>query len=573
VSANGVLARAGQVIEFARYMPLAKLMRRVELEVRRRIRDRIPLSWHRRGRIPAVERHRMPPRPVFEPRSHLAPLSTRDGRCFTFLNRSVEINGPRVNWTAPAPGPAHQLWRMNLHFMEYLEGVDDKTWELLVSDWIVANPEGERGSWQDSWNGYALSIRVVVWLQELVRRSGRLSNDIVQRTEVSAVEQVLFLERHLETDLGGNHLIKNIKVLIWASAFFSSLDAARWRRKGLALLDGQVAEQILPDGMHYERSASYHAQVFADLLECRHALGEDPLGGRLDDAIARMAQVMTDLTHPDGAPVLFNDAGLSMAYSTSACLAVYERLFSRRFAPRAIFALEDAGYYGLRDGNNYLIADCGRMAPDDLPAHGHGDVLSFEWSVAGERIIVDQGVYEYIAGERRERARAASSHNTLCFEGADQADFFGAFRCGRRPNVEVLSYEQRADGFVLEGTHDGFCALTGRPRHVRRFEAGPDGLVITDRIEGKPTVAARIAFLLHPDIELACSGRDATLRGDRAVVQFGSSEPIEVEPAVWWPDMGVELATRRLIVRLAPGVTSTRTQLRIVQGVIGDIAQ
>jgi hypothetical protein len=30
----------------------------------------------------------------------------------------------------------------------------------------------------------------------------------------------------------------------------------------------------------------------------------------------------------------------------------------------------------------------------DLPRHGLGDIRSFEWSVDGDRIVVDQGVYE-----------------------------------------------------------------------------------------------------------------------------------------------------------------------------------
>jgi hypothetical protein len=34
-------------------------------------------------------------------------------------------------------------------------------------------------------------------------------------------EQLVFLERNLETDICGNHLIKNIKALIWASAYFT----------------------------------------------------------------------------------------------------------------------------------------------------------------------------------------------------------------------------------------------------------------------------------------------------------------------------------------------------------------
>ena len=57
------------------------------------------------------------------------------------------------------------------------------------------------------------------------------------------------------------------------------------------------------------------------------------------------------------------------------------------------------GYFGARLGDDYLVVDCGRIGPDDLPAHAHGDVLSFELSIAGHRIIVDQGVYEYVAGD------------------------------------------------------------------------------------------------------------------------------------------------------------------------------
>jgi uncharacterized heparinase superfamily protein/glycosyltransferase involved in cell wall biosynthesis len=561
---EGVLVRTGRVIAFARHMPPGKILRRVEIALRRRLEDHVPLFRERRGGVAAVARQPAPPLPVFAPRKHLAPAAVPGGARFTFLNRSIEMKG-RVDWTAPGPGPAHQLWRMNLHYMEYLEGVDDEAWEMLVSGWIAANPRGMRGAWQDSWNSYALSLRVVIWLQELSRRSGGLPEDVVRRVEASAVEQLLFLERHLETDLGGNHLMKNIKALIWASAYFSGPAAVRWRRTGLALLTRELGRQILPDGMHNERSASYHAQVFADLLECRHALGKDMFGGRLDDALAGMAQAVADLTHPDGAPALFNDAGMSMAYPPAACLDACERLSGRRPAPRAVFAFRHAGYYGLRSGDTCFLADCGRIAPDDLPAHGHGDVLSFEWSVAGERIIVDPGVYEYAAGERRQRARAAASHNTLCFDGADQADFFGAFRCGRRPDVEVRDYAPRAGGFMLEGTHDGFSGLPGRPRHVRRFDAVPDDLVITDRIEGTPAQPAQVAFLLHPGVEVTCAGCEATLRGRRAAVQMTSSQPIAVEPAVWWPDMGVELATRRLVVRLAPGVASVMTQFHVVE--------
>jgi hypothetical protein len=550
---------AAHAVAFGRHIPPAKLARRFELSVRRKMRDlwAFPAA---EGRAPG--RAVTPPRPLFAPRQGMIEPHGNVAR-FKFVGRVETLSIPHVDFGAPGPGSQNQLWRMNLHYMEYLEEVQDLLWVGLVGAWIDANPPDRRGAWKDSWNSYALSIRVVVWMQELMRRAGRLAPDDVLRVEASLAQQLRFLEDNLETDLGGNHLIKNIKALSWASAYFAGPEAARWRTIGVELLQSQLAEQILDDGMHYERSPSYHCQVFADLLEIRYALNGYFLGGLLNDALHRMAQVTADLTHPDGRVALFNDAGLDMAYSPAECLSVYELLFKRKHAPRQIFALESAGYFGLRTNEDYFILDCGRIAPDDLPAHGHGDILSFEWSVAGQRIIVDQGVFEYFSGERRRRSRTAENHNTLCFEAADQADFFSAFRCGRRPNVEILKYEPREDGFVLEGTHDGFAHLEGAPRHIRHFEVCPNKIVIRDRVEGKPVVAASIGFLLDSGAQVDVSGSEAQIHRGATRIRMTSTLPIQVEEGVWWPNMGREERTRRLRIRLAPSVGEASTVFQL----------
>jgi uncharacterized heparinase superfamily protein len=334
-------------------------------------------------------------------------------------------------------------------------------------------------------------------MQQIVRRREGLSAEFLELACNSIARQLCYLERDLEKDIGCNHLVKNIKALIWGSTFFSGA-AERWRETGVELLAQVLAEQVLPDGMHYERSTSYHCQVLADLLECRYALGGDPLGGVLDDALRSMVGVAADLAHLDGEVALFNDAGLAMAYSPRECLAVYFRLLGRPPKRRRIFALESAGYFGMREDGNYFIADCGPIAPDALVAHAHGDILSFEWSVAGKRIVVDQGVYEYNAGARRQAARSAASHNTLSIEGADQADLFGAFRCGRRPTAEVLRHQESEDGFVLEGAHNGYATLPGKPQHARRFEVSRHTISILDLVEGRPEKPVSIGFLLHP---------------------------------------------------------------------------
>ncbi|HXT05499.1 MAG TPA: alginate lyase family protein [Roseiarcus sp.] len=538
---TNLLQRARRSFAFARHIPPQRALRRVALTLKRALRDRAG------GQAPVAAPPPLaglPPQPLFAARTGMI-----DGETFTFLNRAHRMHG-RVDWSAPSLASKDQLWRMNLHYMEYLEEVDDARFVSLIEDWILANPAARPGAWRDSHNAYALSLRVVVWMQQLARRRLPPTPAIA----ASLAEQMRFLEDNLETDLGGNHLIKNLKALIWASAFFAGKAAKRWRGLGLRLLKAELEAQILPDGVHFERSPSYHAQVFADLLECRHALG-DAAPATLDEALKAMAQPTADLAHPDGGPAAFNDAGLTMAYAPAECLEAFAKLIKQTAAAAPVFAYPDAGYFGRREGGDCFIADCGRIGPDALPAHAHGDILSFELSLAGERIIVDPGVYEYIDGPRRRAARAAASHNTLSFDGLDQAEFFGAFRCARRPNVTVLDLVCEPGRLVVEGTHDGYR----RHKHVRRFEQTSGALRILDRISGPPR-AARIGFLLHPQVEARLESGGVSLMRDAARAEFRASLDVIVEDAVWWPDMGQERRTLRLCLIVPPGTREVSSE-------------
>lgn len=463
-----------------------------------------------------------------------------DGWRFRFLGRASEMTAG-IDWRAPGHD---QLWRMNLHYMSYLEAVTDTDFASLVADWIASNPPYAPGSPSAAWSAYALSLRVVVWMQQLATRSARLDPGLIAKVEASLGAQLFYLEGHLETDVGGNHLIKNLKALLWASRFFTGAAAARWRARGLSLLRRELGRQILADGLHYERSTSYHAQVFADLVEIRHALGADPFEGALDTAVRRMAQPLADLAHPDGTPALFNDSGLTMAPAPRICLAA----LGGTYAAQNRFAYPESGYFGCRNDAYCLIADFGPVGPDDLPAHAQGDIGSFELSVAGERLIVDPGVFEYLAGQRRSRSRSAAAHNVLWVEGADQAEFFGAFRCARRPVVRA-TWAPRDEGFILEGWHDGYGA-----RAWRRIDAGAEEISIEDWLEGEEGRPASVSFLLHPGARVERVEGGLRIARGRSVMLLRSEFPLSVEKDVWWPDMGVELATSRIrLLLLGPG--------------------
>ena len=482
-----------------------------------------------------------------------------DGWRFRFLAREREC-GRTIDWRLGGPGDANQLWAMNLHYFEWCESLADADFVDAVDQWSRAYPPYAPGAHRDGWNAYALSLRCVVLLQQLAARRQSLDAGWVERQTQAVAAQIIYLERHLETDIGGNHLVKNIVALLWASAAIESDDAPRWRRTGVALLD-RALDQVLPDGMHFERSPSYHAQVLADLIAIRHALGQDPLGNRLDDAIARAAQVVADLTHPDGGPALFGDAGLSMAHAPAECLAAAAALNGQRVVPRGSFDLVEGGYAGLRCGADLLLVDAGALCPDALPGHAHGDIGSIEWSVAGERMIVDQGVFEYVAGERRQRSRSAAHHNTLAAPGADQGVFFGAFRLGKRARIARREVSFAQGEMQLLVAHDGFVGRNGGARHERSIEANGDRITIEDRLD-RPLAGAAIGFLIAPDITATFRNNGIDLVGHRATCRIETDGEATIEGAVWWPDMGVEQPTHR--VRIALPDRRCRTVLTVV---------
>ena len=70
-----------------------------------------------------------------------------------------------------------RLWLLNLHYMEFIESLDSEKCYLCIKDWIDSNRPYKKGYWLDDWNGFSLSIRIVVWMQQYERIEDFLSHD------------------------------------------------------------------------------------------------------------------------------------------------------------------------------------------------------------------------------------------------------------------------------------------------------------------------------------------------------------------------------------------------------------
>ncbi len=531
-----------------RHIPADQLAWRAAFQAKRAVR----VGLARAGfATPLAAGTRATPRHLADwPRPAFPVAAPHVGGTLDLHGLEIDLEAP-IPWTEARGCAGTDLQRVHLHEHRWIAALDDDALVAIVDDWIrEVRPYGPR-YWIAAWNGYTLAGRALAWMGALATRD--LPAGFVARASASLLEQLGFLRRNLEHDLRGNHLLRDLAALAWGARCFEGPDADGWREAVAALLPRELDHQILADGLHFERSPTYHLQVFGDLGAIWQALPDGPLRDRLADALDRMAEAAAWLTHPDGGPSLFGDGGLSVAPPTDALLDAWAGLGGRRpEPPRGGRLFADGGFAALHRPGEALILRCGPIAAEDLPAHAHADALAFEWSIDGRRVIVDAGTPEYAAGPRRLRCRGTAAHNTVTLDDADQAELFGSFRLGRRPRVVRDDVDAGPDRLVVAAHHDGYAHLPGAPAHHRRIARDGDTLHLIDRIDGGRGQLAVSRLLLHPGVRVVPVDGGVRLTLGRRALVVRASAPVRVENAVWWPDFGEELPTRRLVVDLGP---------------------
>lgn len=337
-------------------------------------------------------------------------------------------------WNAPE---ASHLWNFNLHYFEYCvplaarfartgDVADAELFKRLAGSWMDAC-EYPRG---DAWHSYTISLRLVNWLICLDLFGDSLAGDgeFVGRLSKSMYRQYRHLLTNQEKHLLANHYFENLKTLVICALAFGEDDVlAEVERDYLVQLD----EQVLPDGVHYERSMMYHKLILEGMLRvglAYRSAGKDASGGIAEKA-KQMLDAMASIERGMGKTPFFNDSADGVAKEcgslVSACRVVYG------FEPdNTKTAFPDSGFYKLYDGNAALIFFAGEPGPRYMLGHAHCDLLSFELAVAGKPVIVNSGTYAY-QSELRPYFRSTAAHNTAVVCGEEQMECWAEHRVAR----------------------------------------------------------------------------------------------------------------------------------------------
>ena len=375
-----------------------------------------------------------------------------DGDRFTFLNLEQEF----VGWSFTGYG---MLWAYNQNYFDWInqEGIEPVECCRWIDKFIEGLPENRIGL-----DPYPIALRSINWIKFFCRYPKCATKARLD----SLYSQLCLLEKKLEYHLLGNHLLEDAYALYIGSAFFHD---EKLLKKATNLLLGQLKEQVLPDGAHYEQSVMYHCILLDRLLDAIN-VGECCAvnGIELRRYAERMLGHLESIVWSDGDILMANDAAHGIAPIPTEIFDYAKRLGIEW----TVIPLKECGYRKLQQSEHLeAIVDVGDITATYQPGHTHADTFNYELRIDGLPFVVDTGISTYNKTERRQLERSTLAHNCVSVDGKNSSEVWGGFRVGRRCHTKIIVDSMHQ----IEAYHNGF----GK-KCWRKFSMTDKGFVVED---------------------------------------------------------------------------------------------
>ena len=438
----------------------------------------------------------------------------------------------------------HLLWLGEAYI---LTGKEDYAIAVVtnIEDWIKQNPYFYSINWTCSMD---VAIRAVNWIYALsmITGSESFTDTFSQNVYKSLYQHGYYIYTHLEKSFpySNNHYVSDLVGLLYLGLLFKKETKSQWYEFALSEYCLEIRQQVLPSGVHYEKSVSYH-RLMTELNGYAYYLLKRN-GEIIPDDIAYRIMTMFEYveayTKPNGlAPLIEdNDNGRLLPFVErdfrSHDYLVKDSLEMRIIAgatPRLTIdkvaqskLYDDAGIAILKNDNAYLFVTCsGRDKYSEynrrkrVGCHMHNDLMSFELAVGKQDVFVDGGSYLYTSDvAKHNEFRSTKKHNTVMIDGEEQNYLIpdNAFEIERNSTVLRFSMKNE-DGKQL---CDGLYTLTkSGATHERTMVLSDDELQIKDTVikEGKGNQAQ---LYFHCDDVINAQTRDSVIEWEKGEYVF-----------------------------------------------------
>jgi uncharacterized heparinase superfamily protein len=449
------------------------------------------------------------------------------------------------------PEDAHPDWLTELHSFEWLRdlralGGDQarRTARLMVTDWLQHFKRWDSLAWRPDLVG----ARLAAWIG--LHDFFLASADDGYRAAVfdSIQKQSRYLTRVLPGHLRGSRLITALRGQIYACLALPQSQPRLFQ--ALSLLHDEINRQILPDGGHIERNPTTHTQVLRHLIDIRAALRCAGLAipESISQAIHAMATTLRFYCHGDGKLTQMNGG-------TEGDHILIDTILQQAHAnTKPAISLPHTGYERLSLGRSVLIMDVGTPPMVGYDSHIHAAPLSFEFSVARERLIINCGH----GGALSKRSilssvlRHTAAHSVAAIADTNSVELRPEGGVGRHPRTIHLHHEQSADHLLIVASHDGYHSNLGviHTRQLYLADQGED-LRGEDAFVGSAGHPLAIRFHLHPDVRASLTGQSGVLLRTRSGAGWrfrASGAHITLEDSVYVSRVGEAMKKTTQIV-------------------------
>lgn len=366
--------------------------------------------------------------------------------------------------------------------------------------------------------------------------------------------------------------------LFLASLFLGDDENAE---KAIRRLDEEFDLQTLPDGMHWEQSSMYQAEVLhcgldTVLVAKRNGIS---IPKRMYENVHKMALSLARTLRPDGqtylfgdsdriymrdiiqiASLLFSDPVLSY-YSGDKKFADFYWNFSAKTRLVKMQKEEKSRYFA--ESGNVIISlkkdvEVRFHAGPYGSGHGHLDQLHLDFYKKGVCFLSDTGRATYVASEPRFALKNTFGHNTIAINDKDMANLSGSWGL----DVAAESYITRCiikdDWSFTEAIN---LAYLKEGAFIRRriLTLSSDAAVVLDEITSDKLV--KISSFWHTekgvDVSLEKNRAELCAKKDKVLIVYDENANVRVEDYMF-SDTYNEISSSKTIVRLdnASGIRS-----------------
>jgi hypothetical protein len=412
----------------------------------------------------------------------------------------------------------------------------------------------------------------------------------------------------------GNHYFSNGVGLLYAGLFLPFREGKLWLQKSLNIIEDSINNQVLADGISFEKSVHYHRLVAEFALHAFLLSQQFNLKIKMwvEEKLEKMLEFTTSYTKPNGSCPLIGDNDDGKLIFLEDCQNINDHrhllstgavLFSRgdfktasnKLSEETIWLLGPeagavwdktkkanlkseafvyGGYYVMRSKNLHLIVDCGELGLKGRGGHGHNDTLSFELSVGGQALITDSGSYIYSRNfDQRNNFRSTKAHNTIVIDNQEIAPFDknDIWIIPDITNVKVTNWKSNLAEDVLVGEHSGYSRFGITHQRKISLDKKNDLIQIIDCIVGESEDIHDIELRLHfaPDVKLNPNKTKvlASIQGKKILLEFSGAENMKIENCWISPSYGKKLKSKVLIVSKATrGPAKIITNISEVKG-------